>query len=110
MIEDFAAVPACNSISLSWAHPTVLPSKYELDYECAFLGSNEFRSNQRGVQTLDPSHISAKITDVIPGSACTIKFIAVYDGGRVDSSVTHEVKTSCSSEFLRFDVITLTTK
>ena len=75
-----------NSVKISWKRPMYDPLEYRISFYCELMHAIAYYL----VSTItlpDPSATSCELTDLVPGTDCTVKLLAVYNPASIDSGV-----------------------
>ena len=92
MIHTYSAATGLHYLELNWNHPRFLPQRYQLKYMCTMKNMYKYKNvNENyyleGTKNLTSNTTSARISNVYPGSICTIFLLAVYNPASIDSGI-----------------------
>ena len=96
MIKGYRVDTTYDTVTLSWDKPEYLPQIYEWDMLCMLFCANSAYVNWP--DTVNPSETEEHITNLLPGSRCLIKFLAVYNPASLDVGLANIVYTKEKGE------------
>ena len=96
MIKGYRVDTTYDTITLSWDKPEYLPQSYKWDLSCTLLCGNTVYITQS--VTVNSSETEDYITNLLPGSHCVIKFLAVYNPASLDVGLANIVYTKEKGE------------